>query len=107
MEYKKLNNFSDTEITDCFNEAFSDYFQPIHVTEAQFQFMNRIRGAQYEKSIGAMENGKLIGLIINAIRKWDGELTAYDCGTGIVPDYRGKGISKEMFKRCLTMMKDE
>ncbi|MCK5828289.1 GNAT family N-acetyltransferase, partial [Candidatus Bipolaricaulota bacterium] len=31
----------------------------------------------------------------------EGELTAYDAGTGIIPDFRGQGLAKRMFDHAL------
>lgn len=105
MEYLTLDMFSESEMTDCFNLAFSDYFQPVNLNVEKFRFMNQMRGVDYSLSYGAVEKGKLVGLILNAVRPWKGITTAYDCGTGIIPDYRSQGIGKSLFKICKLKLK--
>ena len=65
---------------------------------AIFQALNVQRGVNYEYSVVAVEDGNIIGLILNAIREYKGVKTGYDCGTGVIPEMRGKGIAKVMFE---------
>ncbi len=106
MKYNTLDQYSLEDCLECFNDAFSDYKQPTQFTLEQFQLINEIRGVDYSRSIGADDNGTLVGLIINAVRRWNNKLTAYDCGTGVRPQYREKGIAKEIFQACLQTMRD-
>jgi ribosomal protein S18 acetylase RimI-like enzyme len=60
--------------------------------------MNVRRGLRYELSAGAVDDGgKMVGLALNGADFWDEKLTAYDMGTGVVPEFRGKGVADGMF----------
>lgn len=107
MEFTTLDHFTLSELVECHNQAFSDYAQPMQLSEEKLKFINHIRGVRYDLSIGAVDGGQLIGFISNAVRNWRGKLTAYDCGTGIIPSYQGKSISKKMFQKCIDLVKTE
>jgi ribosomal protein S18 acetylase RimI-like enzyme len=39
----------------------------------------------------------MVGLALNGADSWDKKLTAYDMGTGVIPEFRGKGVADGMF----------
>lgn len=51
------------------------------------------------------ENTKLIGFIIHAVDKRESILTAFNTGTGVIPEFRGKRIVKEIYKYALKDLK--
>ncbi|MFX0023777.1 MAG: GNAT family N-acetyltransferase [Candidatus Hermodarchaeota archaeon] len=107
MRFESLDQFSEMEILDAHNEAFSDYQVPMQLSLDTFQYFNHRRGVRYDLSIGTVEGNKLIGFILNAVDFWTGKLTAYDCGTGVVPKFRQKGIGDQMFKALLPVLKEK
>ncbi|MFX1325220.1 MAG: GNAT family N-acetyltransferase [Promethearchaeota archaeon] len=107
MEFIDLSQISEAEIVETHNEAFSDYEVPMNLSLDTFRYFNRRRGVRYDLSIGAIEDGKLIGFILNAIDIWDGNLTAYDCGTGVVPEFRKKGVGNQIFDELLPILRKE
>lgn len=107
MEFKDLSQFTEIEIVETHNEAFSDYEVPMNISLELFQYFNIRRGVRYDLSIGAIEDGKLIGFILNAIDYWNGKLTAYDCGTGVIPEFRKKGVGNQIFNELLPILRKE
>jgi len=94
--FLKEENF-DT-VYGTFVKAFSDYQIKMEITKEQFREMNVRRGLSYELSAGAVDDrGKMVGLALNGADFWDKKLTAYDMGTGVVPEFRGKGVADGMF----------
>lgn len=106
----KITNLKDTplsEITRCFNEAFSDYFVQFSVNEhylKQRWITGRVR---YDLSFGYFVDGILRGFIINGIDQRDGVLNAHNCATGIEPAYRGQGILGEIYAIAIDQLKKE
>lgn len=47
-----------------------------------------------EHSVIAFDQDKPIGFVFVAIKEVDGHLLAWNGGTGIIPEYRGKGLAK-------------
>jgi GNAT superfamily N-acetyltransferase len=55
----------------------------------------------YNLSYGLFDQGKLVGFIIHAIDKRNGIVTAFNTGTGVIPEYRGKKIVKSIYNYAL------
>lgn len=89
----------------CFLEAFADYFVKVRPGLEEFRCMNVMRGVDYSASMGLFEDGALAGFTLNGVGNWRGRLTAYDAGTAVVKELRGRGHSKEIFRRLLPVLK--
>lgn len=95
--YNTLENINIERLHNTFLEAFSDYQVKMDLPLLKLQQMLRRRGYIAKASIGAFENNSLVGFLLNGIRHWDGKLTAYDTGTGVIKNYRKQGITTNMF----------
>lgn len=75
---------------------------------SQQQFEQRLfrDGVRLEISTGAFDEEKMIGFYLNASGSWQGKLTAYDAGTGVIPAYRGQGVAKELFMFMVPHLKE-
>lgn len=79
--------------------AFSDYIIPFQLTETQFKNHIAVNAVDINQSIGAFgADGKMVGFTLNGFGLWNGEATAYDAGTGVIPGFRGRGIAREIFE---------
>ena len=90
----------------CFLEAFSDYQVDMQISEQQFAQRLTRDGVQLEISTAAFDEDRMIGFYMNAVGDWQGKLTAYDAGTGIIPDYRGRGVAQELFAFTVSRLKE-
>lgn len=106
INYKTLDNESIEKLHNTFKEAFSDY--NIKIDIPFLKFVQRLQRTGYDPkvSIGAYNEEMLVGFLLNSIRKWDGKLTAYDTGTGVINEYRNKGISSNMFLNAIESLKE-
>jgi len=97
MEIKNLQSISFKEIIHCFSISFADYF--VAINDDLLYWENRFRCARvdYALSYGAFENGKMIGFIINGIDYLNGHKTAFNTGTGVIPEYRGQNIVDRLY----------
>lgn len=77
------------QLLPVFNEAFSDYDVPVSMTLAALQAHLQSLSYTSEDSVGLFEKRDLVGFLLIGRRG----NTAYDVGTGIIPSYRGKGLS--------------
>lgn len=98
LHYESLIHVGREEIYQSFLNAFSDYQVPMNMTFPQFEKMLKRRGFDPNVSVGAFEGDTLVGFILNGCRTWDGKATAYDVGTGVVPDFRKQGITSRMLQ---------
>jgi ribosomal protein S18 acetylase RimI-like enzyme len=92
-----LNEDYFPKLYAAFIEAFSDYVIPFALTEAQFRNHIILNAVDLDRTVGCEEGDELIGFSLNGFGLWNGKLTAYDAGTGVIPSHRRRGISREMF----------
>jgi ribosomal protein S18 acetylase RimI-like enzyme len=104
LEYRTLEESAIHEIHQCFLDAFSDYIVDIRTSEAMFREMNALRAVDYSLSVGAFIGKRMVGLTLNAKDQWNGKLTAYDAGTGVIPAFRGRGISRAMMQKVFELL---
>ncbi len=105
LDIKTLSEISFDEIYSAFAKAFSDYEEPFDLTQEQLKYMVERRGFNPELSFGAFEGDELVGFTLNGTGNWNGKLTAYDTGTGIIPEYRKKGLATRLFEESLPILK--
>jgi ribosomal protein S18 acetylase RimI-like enzyme len=67
------------------------------MSEEQFEQRLKRDGVELEISAGAFDGERMIGFYMNARGVWHGQQTAYDAGTGVVPDQRRRGVAEELF----------
>ena len=53
------------------------------------------------------DKGKLVGFIIHAIDKRNGDYIAFNTGTGVVPEYRGTKIVQSIYEYAIPELKKE
>ncbi|HWR62086.1 MAG TPA: GNAT family N-acetyltransferase [Clostridia bacterium] len=107
FEYRTLEGVDIEVIHRAFVDAFSDYQVKIDLPLWKLQSMLQRRGYVAGKSIGAFKDGNLVGFILNGCRKWDERLTVYDLGTGVIPEYRRKGLTTSLFQKVLEKIRHE
>lgn len=103
-EYRTLGSVPLEVIHKCFLEAFSDYFVKLLPDLAAFRDMNTVRGVDYSASMGLFEAGALAGFTLNGLGNWRGRPTAYDAGTAVVKELRGRGHAGEIFRRLVPVL---
>jgi ribosomal protein S18 acetylase RimI-like enzyme len=107
LEYRTLEKTAIHEIHQCFLDAFSDYIVDIRMSESSFHEMNALRAVDYSLSIGAFAGKRLVGVTLNAKDQWNGKWTAYDAGTGVIPSFRGKGVSRTLMQKAFEILEAE
>ena len=106
-EIKNLSTTSLSELTRCFNEAFSDYFVKFDATESYLKNRWHLGRVKYDLSFGCFIDGTLRGFIIHGIDWRDGIWTAHNCATGLEPNYRGKGNLSKIYEVALESLKKQ
>jgi len=97
MEIRTLAGIDNIKILTVFNESFSDYFVPFRLTEDQLKSKIIADKIDLELSVGVFENGKLIGFILNGFDFINNQKVVYNGGTGVIPEKRGFGLTKQMY----------
>ncbi len=96
--YETLVNTDLQTLYQVFTKAFSDYQADLGLSMESFHSMMIRRGFDPELSVGAFKEPghELVGFVLNGVRDWNGKLTAYDLGTGVIPTERRRGITREI-----------
>lgn len=99
ITYDYCNNVEFEKVYNAFRIGFADYIIKIDISEEGF--MERFfgpEGNQLEHSFIALDNGSPVGLILGGIKDYEGTKTIRCGALCIHPDYRGKKISRDLFK---------
>lgn len=101
MKIRNLVELSTEDILQCLLSAFSDYFVVLPSSVAYWE--ERFTAARVDRrfSFGMFDVEKLVGFIINGVDSHEGKLTAFNSGTGVLPEYRGKGIVDDLYTHAL------
>jgi ribosomal protein S18 acetylase RimI-like enzyme len=107
MRFQSLSSVSLAELTQTFNEAFSDYFVPLRLTEEAMAVKLRSESIDLRYSIGAFDGEELKGFILHGVDTWSGRRAVYNAGTGVVPAYRGKSLTRQLYSAIVPELKKE
>ena len=102
-----LRGVEKAQIHRAFLEAFADYAMNAGgTTEDRLLLRMQKNSVDYEVSAGLYAEDRLVGFTLIGIDTWGGRLTAYDAGTGIVPDFRKQGWARKMFEHALPALRE-
>ncbi len=99
----ELRSVDVSGIHRAFLAAFADYAMgsPEGLPEERLLLRMRKNAVDYEASVGAYEDGRMVGFTLIGLDTWGGHPAAYDAGTGIVPAHRGQGLARRMLDHAL------
>jgi len=106
LHFSTLENIDIREITDTFNEAFSDYSIPLQLNYEQMQTKLRAEDYVPEYSVGAFYQKKMVGFILHCYREEKGIKRIYNGGTGVIPSQRGQHFTLGMYYYILPQLKE-
>jgi len=101
---ERLSDIAESEfplVEDCFDAAFADY--ALKGKPARLWLWNRCvkNGVDLARSAAAWSAGRVVGFTLVGLDDWAGLPAAYDAGTGIVPEHRGRGLAGRLFEHLL------
>jgi ribosomal protein S18 acetylase RimI-like enzyme len=105
MEIRTLSNIDLDELLAAFNEAFSDYHVPLQLTMDQLKGKIRADKTNFDYSVGAFIDGKLVGFILHGYDIIDHHRIVYNGGTGVIPSQRKHGLTKQMYDFILPYLR--
>lgn len=105
MIVRKLYNISFDVIADCFLKSFENYYVKIPTDKNYYKERWKIAKVDYALSYGMFDGAKLVGFIIHAIDLRNGEKIAFNTGTGVLPEYRGKRIVRSIYDFAIPDLK--
>ncbi|MFT6881330.1 MAG: ribosomal protein S18 acetylase RimI-like enzyme [Marinoscillum sp.] len=101
----RTENYSKEYLTDlhiAFNSAFSDYFTAFQPTADQFEkrIHNKLNILN-ELSIVALDGSYIVGFVLHTLNYYQGKLTMYNGGTGVIPSHRKQKVASLLFEESM------
>lgn len=106
IAYRLLSSDDFDSLYDCFLTAFSDYAVDMQMSREQFQQRLTRDGVSLQHTAAAFDGERMVGFCLNALGQWQEKQTAYDGGAAVIPEYRGRGVAKEMFAFLMPRLKE-
>jgi len=99
LEIRTLKPYDITAMHIAFLEAFSDYKLVVSMDQDQFirKIIDKLQ-LKFELSAAAFIEHKMVGFIFTGQGYYRNQLTAYNGGTGVVPGFRGHGITRLIYE---------
>lgn len=97
MQIRRLTEQDIPDLLNAINDAFADYIVPFQLNTLQLQFKMASENILPEWSVGVFEEDLLIAFIMHGVRSVDNKTIVYNAGTGVLPEYRGKGLVGKMY----------
>lgn len=94
------------ELHQTFLKAFADYLIPIQLSTEQFNAKVKREGVVPSFCVAAYKENEMVGFIITGLGEWKGQPTAYNAGTGVVPEHRGNQLTKRLYQFLLPKLKE-
>jgi GNAT superfamily N-acetyltransferase len=107
MIFKRMSEMSAEDLVTLWNKGFEGYYLNSTLDLSKFMARTVNEGLSLEHSLVMFENTVPIGFVMNGFRTIDGSKVAWNGGTGIVPDYRGKGFGKHLMTRNLQLYQEQ
>ena len=107
MDINDLSAVGLEEIVTCLLKSFENYFvkMPSDVDYWEKRFIaGRV---DFSLSCGIFDDRNLVGFIVHGIDEEDGIKTAFNNGTGILPNYRGKHLVDRMYNYTIPRLKNK
>jgi len=105
MIVKNLSTTPFDEIVHCFLQAFDNYFVEFPKDREYFKKRWEMSNIDYKLSFGMFDGEKLVGFIFHGIDFRAKHLTAFNLATGVIPDYRGRKITKTIYECAIEELK--
>ncbi|MDM1346180.1 GNAT family N-acetyltransferase [Myroides marinus] len=101
VSISNLKHITIVELVEVFNDSFSDYILPFHLTEESLSFKLNSELIDLELSVGAYDGERLVGFMLTGVRREGEEVYYYNAGTGVRPSHRGLRLVALMYNYAL------
>lgn len=107
LTYRMLSPSDHKQMYRSFIEAFSEDAVQVLLSKDDFQrrFFDKLN-MTFEVSPAALSGDKLVGFIFQTIHMYEGELAAYNGGTGVIPGYRGLGMVSQLYDLAMPELRN-
>ena len=101
ISYRTLAACPLDDAVTAWNDGFEGYYADLTTTPERLERRILQDGIVPEASILAYSGGRPVGIVLNAIGDVHGLRQAWNGGTAVAKDHRGKGVAREMLRRAI------
>lgn len=94
------------ELHETFLQSFADYLVPIQLNAEQFKTKIKREGVAPSFCVAAYAGTEMAGFILTGLGEWHGKPTAYNAGTGVLPQYRGYNLTQQLYAFMLPKLRE-
>ena len=105
MELRTLESVDIHDIIDCFTESFAGYYVEFPKEHDFYIDRWQAAGVKLDFSYGAFEDDKLVAFMIHAVDYRAGQVIAFNTGTGVLPEFRGKRLVADLYDFAIPDLK--
>ncbi|MCQ6560641.1 GNAT family N-acetyltransferase [Paenibacillus mendelii] len=107
IELRTLNSCTFDEALALWNGGFSGYYSDMSRTlPAHTAYLGQA-SIQPQLSVAAFIAGKPAGFVLIGMREIHGRKSAWNAGTGVLPEFRGLGIAKTLMQETVRRLREE
>lgn len=100
-DFRDLRGESIETLSHTFNDAFSDYIVPMHLTPSILEQKMKAENLRQEWSVGAFNGNALGAFILHGVNHDTRPTVLYNGGTGVTPAYRGQHLIQKMYQQFI------
>lgn len=107
IEIKRLSDCPLKDGVEAYNRGFEGYFY--NQTKDIDSFAKRfgLEDLSPEYSVVAYHEGMPVGIVLSGIKTINGEMVAWNGGTGVAKELRGKGVGKRLMNATLEIYREK
>jgi len=108
LQIKSLEGVDTGKLLSVFQQAFADYLVPFKLERSSFEkkFIEKL-GIDLQNSGGVFHGKQLVGFLYTRTGSYLGKKTAYNGGTGVLPQFRGMSLTTRLYEFLLPKFKKE
>lgn len=106
IDIKRLSNCSLKDGVDAYNRGFEGYFYDQKKDLDSFSKRFGLDELSPEYSVVAYYEGKPAGIVLSGIKNINGVVVAWNGGTGVAKELRGKGVGKKLMNAVLEIYRE-
>ncbi len=105
--FKTIEQVSLDEIVKIFTQSFVNYYVEMPTDTKFWKKRWKTNRVRYDLSIGTFDAANnLVGFMIIGIDERNGKKVAFNAGTGVIPEFRGQKLVKQMYQYALPIFKE-
>lgn len=108
IAYKRFRKEDIDQLYEAFVKAFGEYY--VNFNPSTSQFRERIfRKLNIDPEVSGMvwEEDRVIGFILHTINEYNGRQTAYNGGTGVVPERRNMKLMSTLYEKLIPEIREQ